>query len=173
MALCCLGETYMEVRDRTDATLDDGSKYTWKHMENDEHRRRTVFSNGLSVSSTELAHYEVSDEKLPWQGGHHHRGKMELYFLISGWAAFVWTDVTGVHWEILRDPTDTISFLQGCDHNVLLGPNSHIGTAIFGEPIGNPERKGNDWWPAPNNFDETTFEAKSQAVGELRQHGLL
>lgn len=163
----------MKVIERTDATLEDGGKYTWKHMENGEHRRRMVFPGGLSVSSTELAHYEVGNGRLPWQGGHFHKGKTEVYFLISGWVAFVWLSGDGAEWDVLDEPGETFTFLPDFQHNVLLGPDAHIGTAIFGEPVGNPDRKGNDWWPAAEDFDEITFVAKSEAVNFLRDHDLL
>ena len=133
-----------------------------------------VFPNGLSVSSTELSYYEVnSRDKLPWQTPHHHRGKTEVYVLLSGWAAFVWTDADQAKWGIISEPGEAMAFTPGCDHNVLLGPDSHIGTMIFGEPVGNPDRNDNDWWPAPEGFDDVVFDAKSQVVGVLREREML
>lgn len=122
---------------------------TQKEMPNGETRTRTKFLDGTTSSLTTMGDWPCN-ESLPWQEAHYHVGLIEDYLVLEGWICIVacrlgerpiyMTYRAGTHSRI--DPDIA--------HSVLLGPHTMLVTATHGSPVGNPEKKGNDWWPYPD-----------------------
>lgn len=151
---------------REDIKLFHGGRYTKKFMENGEVRTRLVVSDGTRMSHTEMCDYDISAGDLPWQDAHLHQGLIEQYTLIEGWAYFISEYDAAVTSHCTRIG-ETIKFAPGVPHVVLLGPNAKITTVLFGTPVPNPERKGEDWWPADNMFVEAAALQQSRCKEEV------
>ncbi len=136
---------------REDMNLFLGGRYNRKYMENGEIRTRLVLPDGTRMSHTEMGTYDMYAGNLPWQEAHFHRGLIESYTLVTGWAHFIYGQppLSTCH---LIEPGQTIKFLPGVPHVVLLGPGAKIITNLFGAPVENSERNNEDWWPADNTF---------------------
>lgn len=123
-----------------------------KVMENGE-ERTSLRSGDHSVTKT------VAGSDGGWQNAHFHKGLSETYVVILGrmGTAFV-CPRDGVPYTKLYYPgkgVDSVcTFGPNVRHNVFLFPGSMIYTVKHGEPIGNPEKKENDWWPAEKHFSE-------------------
>ena len=149
----------MEVTKRVDEELPDGTLYTKKVMENGEERTRIIFPGGMSISTTVADDWSPQLKVMPWQDPHFHGGYVaeggltEVYTQVEGWSAYIWQGENGVLARVILDKAgETINFKPRVPHRVLLGPKAAISTQVFGVPVGNPDRKNNDWWPAQDDF---------------------
>jgi len=83
-----------------------------------------------------------------WQNAHFHKGLWETYVIQSGFIAFA--EDTGQNMSVdYHCIGDVVSSVVNKAHNVWMSPGAVIHTVKAGEPVGNPDKKGNDWWPAP------------------------
>ena len=136
----------------TTATVDvfgEIVEVTGKVMPNGEVRRRLKLPEGTSFNHT------VAGNEGGWQNAHFHKGLFETQVVISGKMA-VATEIengTASHKVHIYVPGDVYTSVKGEAHNVYLYPLSVIATVTHGEPIGNPENKGNDWYAASTEFD--------------------
>lgn len=134
------------MNDRVDLTaVLLGSKVglTGKVMPNGEIRRR-IDLGGITV------HITTTTEG-GWQEAHFHKGRRETYTVIEGCMALASEDHNddGSRRDIkLLLPGMSVTTQLEDAHNVYLYPNTTITTVVYGEPVGNPDKKGNDWWPA-------------------------
>lgn len=131
--------------DREDITLKllgEQLELTAKRMPNGELRQRVRFDDGLAVSITKAA-------ENGWQDAHHHEGLVEYYFVLEGWMFLVLhEDVDDAEYQTQWIPGgEMVEIALQTPHNVFLEEGTKILTFLLGEPVGNPERKGNDWWP--------------------------
>ena len=158
---------------RVDRELDGGAVYTKKVMPNGEVRERVKLTSGLFASETRAKKWSFGDEQ-PWQNAHFHKGRTEVYTLVSGWALFMYRrNGSTTKAKVLRNDGSTICFYPGEEHRVLLGPEAVIFTIVFGEPVGNPKRKNNDWWPASDDFVQSLRGMEFSCVALIRkQFGL-
>ena len=120
-------------------------------MPNGEKRLRFKQPDGFTVTST-IANQWKPEEGLSWQEPHFHKGISESYFLISGEVWFVWCEGNLVFSQNLKEPGENIDFKPLVPHLVILAPGAHIVTAQSGQEVGNPDRKGNDWYPVEDTF---------------------
>lgn len=146
--------------ERTDINLPGGGTFTVKPVKGEVRRRMKV--GGVSVSITEASEWDLGGTP-PWQTPHFHKGKTETYTLVSGWMFIIWIDPNSiVHLTRFLSQGDTLTLPPGLMHNVLLGPSAVISTAVYGESVGNPERKNNDWWPVEGLALERILAAQKQ-----------
>ncbi len=147
----------MKAIERIDEEMPDGTIFTKKKMDNGEVRTRVKYKNGFSISGTESSYWSPGDNGYPWQDSHFHVGLIEVYTQIEGWSVYIFQDPISnvIESRILKNSGDTIVFRPGVPHSVLLGPGAIISTQLFGEPVGNPDRKNNDWWPVSDEYTES------------------
>lgn len=124
-----------------------------KEMPNGELRRQVQFE-GIPAHIT----FTEADQG-GWQESHLHKGLTEVYTIVAGGARFV-VRSSGVV-DLAQGMTITIK--PGDSHNVALARGAVMSTLVFGEPVGNPDKKGNDWWPADEEFDRWMKEVISAA----------
>lgn len=130
-------------------------KITAKRMPvTNEFRLRRVYQNGLIVTDTKASFYDA-EKQLLWQKAHSHHAKCEIYEVrrVGSWVFFVWIEDGEMRNRLLTDPDDVVIFNAGIEHLVLPGSRAHFRTYInpaesVRKPVGNPDRKGNDWWPS-------------------------
>ena len=164
MGACFLFSTWEAgvADDRTDTEVELlGSKVelTGKRMPNGEVRKR-VRMGDVTVHVTE-------SKAGGWQEAHFHKGLRETYTVIGGMlaVAFDGTIENASDYPYLKSapvavklfkPGDSITVDAGEEHNIYLYPDAVIATIVYGEPVGNPGKKGNDWWDAKPGFNEGT-----------------
>ena len=137
----------MEVLERDDVDLAGGGDFTYKKMANGEERRRVRFPAGTRVSETVAEDWDSVEGNFPWQDAHYHRGLTEHYFVQSGWVGFLFEKDRKLQWQKV-ETGGHVCFLPKVPHMVLMGPEAVMATLLIGTPVGNPDRKGDDWWPA-------------------------
>jgi hypothetical protein len=100
--------------------------------------------------------WTVAGDNGGWQNAHYHggpqaldgRGFHEHYVVHEGWMAVAMLDPRDSRpFIMIIEVNGQISFRPGEAHNIYLPPHAVISTVKSGEPVGNPEKKGNDWWP--------------------------
>jgi hypothetical protein len=149
------------------ALLQIGAKFKYKEMPNGEKRYSIALSSGVEWILT------IAGPAGGWQNAHYHGGPdalvrvneesgvpgvQEHSFVASGWMAYAYNATPGeclVEVDILR-PGMSVTSIPGEEHNIYLLAGAVIHTIKFGEPVGNPNRGNNDWWPASQAFDEAT-----------------
>jgi len=154
----------------------------------------TIMPNGerrYAVRSEDVEGYvlTVAGEIGGWQNAHYHGGPEALagrsqvgvhehYVVQSGWMGVaVWekTNEGPVCTVYSVKENETITFKSGESHNIYLPVGAIIHTVKTGTPIGNPEKKGNDWWP-DYKLDEaskkfvTEYAVKDAAFGHPREY---
>ena len=148
-----------------------GVKFGGRVMENGEMRFSANFANGSDYIQTVMA----PDQQGAWQNSHYHGGRIllpgepplakgiiELIIVHSGWVAAA---------DLLPDGTRMLNVYSrgemwisrpGIPHNVYQRGVTHC--IKYGEPVGNPEKNGADWWPAPQDFDDWTKTLTEDAI---------
>ena len=120
-------------------------------MDNLERRFRLRAPDGSAYIRTEVN----DDQPGGWQNAHHHKGVRETYIVQKGWIvaveAHLLRTVVHVYW-----PGNIFTAEPGVDHNVYMPRGAVIHTVQHGTPVGNPEKNGNDWYPATEAFDRST-----------------
>ena len=119
---------------------------TGKRMPNGEVRRRVKFADDTAL------HYTIAPLNTEWQNAHFHKGLTEVQLVISGKMAVVRCDSQGRSIEFFM-PGEVCVSSPWHVHNVYLYPGSVLATITYGKPIGDPSRKGNDWWAADAEFE--------------------
>ncbi len=154
------------------------AKAAMKHkvMENGEQRFSVKFPGGdwtLTIAGRDGG----------WQNAHYHggpqalegRGINEHYVVHERWVAVAMLDPRDSRPRItIIEANGQISFQPGEAHNIYLPPDAVISTVKSGESVGNPEKKGNDWWPQ-DRLDEwskqfTTAEAILAEAARVADH---
>ncbi len=136
--------------DRTDLKVDllgSEVELTGKVMPNGQTRRRVRMGDvAITITTTTVA---------GWEDSHFHKGLRESYTVIEGCMAFAYesTEEDDQRGLIILGPGDSVSSDINNPHNVYLYAGTTIGVFVYGEPLGNPDSKGNDWWPAEDGFD--------------------
>lgn len=121
------------------------------HPRTGELRTRVVFPNGHAK-----VNYTVASKGEPrWENTHLHKGLTELYIVLCGGMYIVWQDLDGTFLQKYLSAECSITIEPGVPHTVMKSPSAIILTTSFGKPVGNPERKDNDWWPPVNQLIET------------------
>lgn len=118
-------------------------------MDNGERRIRIKAPDGTAYIRTEM------DRDGAWQNAHYHRGVFETYIVERGWI------VAAEHWKLNQRcavyvPGGIFTSRQYVEHNILMPRGAVIHTVQHGRPIGNPDKNGNDWYPASADFDAWT-----------------
>jgi hypothetical protein len=118
-----------------------------------------------------------------WQNAHYHGGKLlakgdkpltagiaELILVKSGFVVSADQDQNGKRTLGLYEPGESFVSQPGVPHNIFQAGTTHC--IKFGEPVGNfdEQRKGADWWPAPDEFDAWT--KSFEMAGIFKQLGL-
>ncbi len=152
------------------AFAEVGLQPSFKQMENGERRYFIKSEDGADYVVT------VAGESGGWQNAHYHGGPEALagrskegvhehYVVEQGWMAvarFFFGLEEGPHLEVfVLQPNQSVSFAPGEHHNVYLPAGAVIHTIKTGHPVGNPNRKMNDWWP-----DEGLDEASKKLTEE-------
>ncbi len=162
------------MNDRSDHDLGF-AKVTRKVMSNGEIRTRIKFPNGITMTMTEMPDWKWQDEApAPVQDGHYHKGLTEVYYVLKGWMLYVGliASTRDIH---VVEQGETVTFHPNMPHMVLLGPEAIIQTTKYGSSVGNPERKGSDWWPCVGYYDSDWFKegllsvARGRKNAEIRQ----
>lgn len=152
--------------DRTDLKVDllgSEVELTGKVMDNGQTRRRVRMGDvAVTITTTEVA---------GWEESHLHRGLRESYTVIKGRMGFSFESLEedGERGVMLLEPGDTVSSNPGAAHNVYLYAGTTIGVFVYGEPVGNPDKKGNDWWPAQDDFDAWSKSLSEADIERLSQ----
>ncbi len=150
-----------------DLTLDDcnaqGVKFAGREMDNGELR----FSVNAGDGSAYIRTVMLPGQEPAWQNSHYHggeilkpgqpelqKGVVELILVQSGWVVAA---------DLLPDGTPMLNLFEvgeywisqpGVPHNIFQAGVTHC--LKYGEPVGNPEKNGADWYPAPEGFDAWT-----------------
>jgi mannose-6-phosphate isomerase-like protein (cupin superfamily) len=144
-----------------DELVSKGFAIGGEQMENGELRARLTIPGGSGYIWTE----PPKDVKPAWQNAHFHKGVKETYVVERGRMAIAFMaddedspigDEGIACWVRMFRAGDVVTTKPDEAHNVYLFPGSAIHTVKHGEPIGNPEKGGADWWPAPAEFDVWT-----------------
>ena len=134
------------------ALLEIGAKFKYKEMENGEQRYAVTLPTSEWVRT-------VTGPVGGWQNAHYHRGLYEHYVVEAGWMA-----VAHFHDDAEDETRMRVWMLQTNQaHNLYLPAGAVINTFKIGTPVGNPDRKGNDWWP----HDMLDSESKALSEKEL------
>jgi len=140
------------------ALLEIGAKFKYKEMENGEKRYSLSLPDGSEWVQT------VAGPVGGWQNAHLHRGIHEHYIVVTGWMAiarFCHDGEDGLHLEVfVLRPNQSVTFEPGEAHNIYLPTGAVIHTIKTGVPVGNSDRKMNDWWP------ESLLDADSKELSE-------
>lgn len=151
--------------DRTDLKVDllgSEVELTGKKMKNGQTRRRVRMGDiTVTITTASVA---------AWEDAHFHKGSRETYTVIKGRMALAIEDGKGdsVHRDVhLLSPGMSVTTEVGDAHNVYLYADTVIGVFVYDEPVGNPDRNGNDWWPASPEFDAWS---KSLSEEEIDHH---
>lgn len=83
-----------------------------------------------------------------WQGAHSHTGFIEVSLVQTGWAAFAYVDKYSHRCLKVCRPGDFFVAEYCQPHNVYL--QGIIDCVTSGKVVGNSEKGGADWWPAPH-----------------------
>jgi mannose-6-phosphate isomerase-like protein (cupin superfamily) len=148
--------------DRTDLKVEllgSEVELTGKKMPNGETRRRVRMSD-VTINVTQ-------SKRGGWQEAHFHKGLHETYTVIVGMMVVAFDEtlegasenppVGSVSVEVeMLELGDSVTVGAGEAHNIYLYPGTTITTVVYGEPVGNPGKKGNDWWDAKPGFNEGT-----------------
>lgn len=119
-------------------------------MDNGEQRYSVRMPDGSAWILT------IAGETGGWQNAHYHKGVRETYVVQSGWMAFASITDEGKYLIDIYQSGDVVSSQPLQNHNVYLPAGAVIHTVKHGQAIGNPDKKGNDWFPANSTFDEWT-----------------
>jgi hypothetical protein len=131
---------------REDLNFQQGGTYTFKQMPNGEERRRLVTPYGSRMIETKAPHWDPLADVFPWQDAHLHKGLTEHYIINTGWVDFLFLEGDQSAWQILS-AGQHIVFPPLVPHVVLMGPDAVMVTVTQGNPVGNPDRNNEDWWP--------------------------
>lgn len=137
----------MNSHERIDGTVG-GVDFTQKVMSNGEKRTRMRLPSGVVTTITEMSDYLLDVPTLPWQESHFHKGLIEDYLVLNGWIllAEFWYPCESPRYSIKTAGTH-VRIGHGVAHNVLPGPGAVFQSTTSGIPVGNTDRKENDWWP--------------------------
>jgi oxalate decarboxylase/phosphoglucose isomerase-like protein (cupin superfamily) len=125
--------------------------FSSKLMTNGEYRHK------LTHRYDESAYIRTeSGEQGAWQNSHYHKGVRETYIVQSGWMAFAVVGISGKYHVDIYRPSELITSSLLQHHNVYLPAGAVIHTVKHGSPVGNPDKKWNDWYPAHSDFDTWT-----------------
>lgn len=136
--------------DRLDTTIefnDTSIEVTGKCMENGETRLRVRFPSRSEYGVTATFTAATQDG---WQEPHYHGGVTETYTVTRG-------TVTIVCVEDGEVVTRTLGVGEACtvsprvEHNVHVSADAEFLTTVTGVAVGNPDRKGNDWFPVADD----------------------
>jgi gamma-glutamyltranspeptidase len=125
-----------------------GLAIKFKEMKNGETRYSVMLPHGGAWTLT------IAGETGAWQDAHFHRGLCELYQVVQGtMVVALSTEDYLVHeppcYKMVLCTREAPITLGRQAHNVYLWPGTVIHTIQYGDPVGNPDRAGNDWWPTP------------------------
>jgi hypothetical protein len=130
---------------------------TFKQMSSFERRWR------LRPLRFDLETFAMHLTKVPvskWQEAHWHGGLLEHYWVISGKVGYVmqvseFQDTPHFEYGVMDAADGPFSFLPGDVHNILPGLGAEFVTIqqYRGTILPNPDRKGEDWWPADEAFN--------------------
>lgn len=119
-------------------------------MVNGERRIRFSAHDGTAYVRTEAG------ESGGWQNAHHHQGVSETYIVQKGWIAYA-ERIEENNYRLQRCGEGALfTSRTGIDHNVYMPSGAVIHTVKHGIPVGNPLKKGNDWFDADPAFDRWT-----------------
>lgn len=126
-----------------------GIDVSGKAMETGERRAR-LKAFGLTSNITDRT---AEDCKPGWQDAHFHKGMWEVYTCAVGRIALVvMPKGPGMHSVTVCNPGESLHIDALAEHNVYVFEGAKFFCNQFqfdnSEGVGNPDRKGNDWWPA-------------------------
>ena len=101
-----------------------------------------------------------------WQNAHYHGGNREFYAVVTGWMAFADIYEGQPRIRVIGPDDGEVCSQPGVPHNVYLPPGGAIHTVKWGTAVGNPEKNGADWFPAPEDFNAWT---KSLAEDDIHR----
>lgn len=94
-----------------------------------------------------------------WQEAHFHTGLEERYLVLYGKVGFVKRSrdpgsQDSIEYGLMTPDDGPFSFAPSEEHNIFVAPGAEFATFQLraGQSIPNPDRKGEDWWPA-TKFD--------------------
>ncbi len=131
------GSVVMELPNGADLKVRKGGEVTFRVRRGEE-----KFS--LTAQSPDAAP--------AWQNAHHHKGYYERYIVLSGSIMIAYADEGGCHIAELYEYEEH-SLGPTMDHNVRVFPGAVFLVEMYGGPaVPNPDKTGNDWWPASQDF---------------------
>jgi hypothetical protein len=105
-------------------------------------------------------HYTKEPLVPKWQEAHWHGGLLEHYWVLSGKIGYVmrvseFQKTPYFTHGVIDASSGPFSFLPGDVHNIFPGPDAEFVTIqqYRGTTLPNPDRKGEDWWPADEAFN--------------------
>jgi|GEM_PF-3201767 len=108
------------------------------------------------ASGDKLVHTIAIPTPYVQDGAHSYKGLVARYVLLRGWIAMLHAAPGGAHMlpeiDILSTRGETFEVQPCTQHTVMTGPNAQFLTFIEGTPVPNPDKNGNDWWPADEKF---------------------
>jgi hypothetical protein len=129
-----------------------------KEMPNGEERYSVKMLDGSGWILT------LAGETGGWQNAHYHKGVRETYIVQFGWLAFATCDEHSVYHLNIYRPGGVVTATPGEQHNVYLPSGALVHTVKHGASVGNPAKKGNDWWDARPNFDQWSKSLDEQEI---------
>lgn len=108
--------------------------------------------NGITTTIAQMHDWKWQDGA-PVQEGHYHKGLMERCIVLTGWMLYVTSVVPAGYTACVAEKGEMVTFYTNDHHLVLLGPETVIQTTAYGSPVGNPKRKGIDWWPSGEYYN--------------------
>lgn len=132
-------------------------------MDNRELRVRCMHESGSGYIWTQ----PPEGAQPEWQNAHYHCGIRETYIVERGEMAFAVRLPDGDCVVQVYGPGTVVTSQPEIAHNVYLFAGAAIHTVKHGEPVGNPEKGGADWYPADSGFDAWTKRLSEESIREL------
>ena len=119
------------------------------------------------------SHLTVHTGSSTWQEPHFHGGLIEHYLVLAGKIGFVklsgdLDNPYGVEYGVMSFEDGPFTFLPDDEHNILITPGAEFVTVQLYDPsrnrAPNPGRKGEDWWPASEDFDALTTQCRNEVT---------
>ena len=140
-----------------------GMKMPCNQMDNGEYRFRMMSSSDGSGYIRTV----MPDNDRGWQNAHYHGGVMETIIVQEGWVASADLLPSGERKITIFKKNDVWTSRPGHAHNIYMPAGAVTHCIKHGQDVGNPEKNGADWYPAPEDFDSWSKSLSEEDIFRL------